>query len=69
MRLFHRQKAPGAAPAAEPRQRREWGFPGRCPACNDPGYLDRIDMIDLVMYQHCPACGERWEEYEADFER
>ena len=72
MRLFHRQKTPGTAAVderEEPAQRRrEWGFPGRCPACDGPGYLDRIDMVNLVMYQHCPSCGEQWSERETDFQ-
>ena len=72
MRLFHRQRTPGAeAIDSRPRRggqrRHDWGMPGRCPACDGPGYLDRIDMIDLVAYQHCPSCGEQWEEREADF--
>jgi hypothetical protein len=38
----------------------EWGMPSRCPACGGYGYLDRIDLVDEVMYQHCPTCWERW---------
>ncbi len=38
-----------------------WGFPTRCPACGDFGYLDRIDVRHEVMFQHCPTCFERWE--------
>ncbi len=37
-----------------------WGRPTRCPVCAAPGYLDRLDLVDSVMYQHCPECGERW---------
>ena len=39
----------------------EWGFPTRCPECADYGYLDRIDVVHEVMYQHCPTCWARWE--------
>jgi len=38
-----------------------WGFPTRCPACGDYGYLDRIDVRHELMFQHCPTCFERWE--------
>ncbi len=38
-----------------------WGFPTRCPACGDFGYLDRIDVRLEVMFQHCPTCFHRWE--------
>lgn len=50
--------------AARPKQ--EWGRPGRCPACGGRGYLDHIDMVDRVMYQHCTECGHRWEVSEAE---
>ena len=39
----------------------EWGFPTRCPECGDYGYLDRIDVVHEVMYQHCPTCWAKWE--------
>jgi hypothetical protein len=39
----------------------EWGFPTRCPECGDYGYLDRIDVVSEVMYQHCPTCWAKWE--------
>jgi hypothetical protein len=38
----------------------EWGMPSRCPECGAYGYLDRIDLIDEVMHQHCPSCWTRW---------
>ena len=39
----------------------EWGFPSRCPECGDYGYLDRIDVVREIMFQHCPTCWARWE--------
>lgn len=39
----------------------QWGFPTRCPDCGDFGYLDRIDVVHEVMFQHCPTCFARWE--------
>jgi hypothetical protein len=38
----------------------EFGLPTRCPACNEPGYLDSIDLTVRRMYQHCPACFTKW---------
>jgi hypothetical protein len=37
-----------------------WGRVGRCPKCDGLGYLDRIDVIDRIMYEHCTECGNRW---------
>jgi hypothetical protein len=39
----------------------EWGFPTRCPECGDYGYLDRIDVVHEIMFQHCPSCWAKWE--------
>lgn len=38
----------------------QWGMPSHCPECQSYGYLDRIDLVDEVMYQHCPTCYHRW---------
>ena len=43
-----------------------FGMPTRCPACEKPGYLDRIDLVDRVMFQHCPWCSTVWRVSEAD---
>ena len=43
----------------------EWGFPTRCPECGDYGYLDRIDVVHEVMYQHCPTCWAKWETHRS----
>lgn len=53
---------------ARPRQesRQEWGRPGRCPECNGRGYLDHIDLVDRIMYQHCTECRHEWSVTEAD---
>jgi hypothetical protein len=48
-----------AAAAARPKE--EWGRPGRCPSCGGRGYLDHIDMVDRIMYQHCTECGNKWQ--------
>lgn len=39
----------------------EWGFPTRCPDCGEHGYLDRIDVVHEIMFQHCPSCWVKWE--------
>lgn len=45
-----------------------WGLPGRCPECQNPGYLDHIDLHREVMYQHCPRCFAKWETSRAEVE-
>jgi uncharacterized protein (DUF983 family) len=42
-----------------------WGRPGRCPKCEGRGYLDRIDVIDRIMYEHCTECGNQWSVAES----
>jgi uncharacterized protein (DUF983 family) len=46
--------------------REVWGRPGRCPSCGGRGYLDRIDVIDRIMYEHCTECFHKWQVAEAD---
>ncbi len=43
-----------------------WGQPGRCPECGGGGFLDRIDLIDREIYQHCTRCDHCWITTEAD---
>jgi hypothetical protein len=45
-----------------------WGRPARCPECNGPGYLDRIDLVRRIQFEHCPDCFHRWSVAEADAE-
>lgn len=77
MGLFERLKAAEAGReatvdlVAEEQQTRArtgpvWGKPSRCPACDQPGYLDHIDLVRRVMYQHCPDCFHRWEIAESE---
>jgi len=49
-----------------PQKKAIWGRPSRCPACSGPGYLDRIDLVNRIMFQHCPNCRERWETPESE---
>ncbi len=37
------------------------GRPGHCPSCDEPGYLDRIDLRLGVQQEHCLACSCRWQ--------
>jgi hypothetical protein len=37
-----------------------WGRSGRCPKCNGPGYLDLLDMIERIQYEHCTDCFHKW---------
>jgi len=43
-----------------------WGMPSRCPACGDFGYLDRIDVVNDLMFQHCPTCWHKWETHRSE---
>lgn len=43
-----------------------FGFPTKCPECGGRGYLDRVDLVDRIQYQHCIACGHTWSLTEAD---
>jgi hypothetical protein len=43
------------------------GVPGRCPACDGHGYIDRLDIGHKFQIQHCKDCGHRWEYlFDAD---
>ncbi|MGY6501318.1 MAG: hypothetical protein ACXIVQ_10565 [Acidimicrobiales bacterium] len=53
------------APATD-KPRVRWGFPSRCPECGDFGYLDRIDVVHELMFQHCPTCWAKWETPRSD---
>ena len=43
-----------------------WGMPTVCPECGGRGYLDRINLRDRTMEQHCPTCFHRWSTSEAE---
>jgi Zn ribbon nucleic-acid-binding protein len=47
-------------------ERRVWGRSNPCPQCGGVGYLDRIDLVDRVMFEHCVDCGHKYEEHEQD---
>lgn len=46
--------------------KRIWGQANPCPACGGRGFLDRIDLVDRVAYEHCVECGTTFEERESD---
>lgn len=46
----------------------KWGRPARCPNCRKRGYLDSIDVVHGVMYQHCTSCWHDWTITKADIE-
>lgn len=46
----------------------EWGLPTPCPECGGHGYLDRIDPVREIMYQHCTTCFLRWEVSRQELE-
>jgi hypothetical protein len=45
----------------------EFGFPTRCPSCDERGYLDHIDPFKRIQFEHCPACYTKWERAETEF--
>ena len=47
-------------------RREVWGRPGRCPQCGGVGYLDRVDIVDRIQYEHCPDCFHKWSVAERD---
>jgi uncharacterized protein (DUF983 family) len=47
-------------------RREVWGIPGRCPQCNGRAYLDRIDVVERMMFEHCTECGHEWNVSEAE---
>lgn len=46
-----------------------WGRPSACPKCGGHGYLDRIDVVDRVMYEHCTECFHKWQVAESQTEK
>lgn len=49
------------------RERKEiWGRPSRCPKCGEQGYLDKVDVVDRVQYEHCTSCFHKWSVREED---
>lgn len=36
------------------------GVPGRCPECDDFGYIDSADITWGYQNQRCRGCGTRW---------
>lgn len=52
-----------APPAPKSKQ---FGRPTPCPECSGRGYLDHLDMVDRIQYQHCTVCGHEWQITEAE---
>ena len=45
---------------------RAFGQPVACPDCGGVGFLDRIDVRNRIMFQHCVRCGYVYQTTEAD---
>lgn len=45
-----------------------FGLPTRCPACEDMGYIDHINLNGGVMKLHCPTCHHHWAITEKQIE-
>ncbi|MBV8958870.1 MAG: hypothetical protein JO087_08885 [Actinobacteria bacterium] len=56
-------------PVVVPPPRGEWGRPNPCPECGSPGFLEHIDIIDRIQYEHCPECGHKWSQTEAELQQ
>ena len=56
-----KQHLEGAEPVP-PRQR--FGAANPCPQCGKPGFLEHVDIIDRIQYEHCPDCGHKWSQTE-----
>jgi uncharacterized protein (DUF983 family) len=46
--------------------KRIWGQANLCPECGGRGFLDHIDLVDRVTYEHCTECGAKYVEAEQD---
>ena len=55
----------GDVPAAADSEQ-QWGRANPCPKCGAFGFLDHIDIVDRVQYEHCPDCDHKWTQTEAD---
>lgn len=53
-------------PADAPVVKQGFGSANPCPQCGSPGFLDHIDIIDRVQFEHCPDCGYKWEQTETE---
>ena len=42
----------------------EFGFPTKCPTCSGRGYVDSIDLTRRQQFEHCIACGLKWQSSE-----
>lgn len=67
MGLFRKPTAVGTlavgdaiAVALAPPRPPVWARPNRCPLCNGKGFLDRIDVVDRIQYEHCTECTHKW---------
>jgi hypothetical protein len=56
----------GQTPTKPTPKGQKWGRPGPCPDCGGDGFLDHIDMIDRIMYQHCTDCLHKWQVTESE---
>jgi hypothetical protein len=56
-----------AIAAAQDTDRREvWGRAARCPECGGIGYLDRVDLVERIQYEHCTECFHKWQVAETE---
>ena len=55
-----------ARPLGNETPRSRFGQPTKCPDCDGHGYVDHIDLVDRVMYEHCVDCGRKWSMTEDD---
>ena len=46
--------------------KRIWGQANLCPECGGKSFLDRIDLVDRIAFEHCLECGTKFEERETE---
>jgi transcription elongation factor Elf1 len=46
--------------------KRIWGQANPCPECGGKSFLDRVDLIDRIAFEHCTECGAKFEERETE---
>jgi Zn ribbon nucleic-acid-binding protein len=56
-------------PVQAPAPKQEFGRANPCPACGSAGFLEHIDIIDRIQYEHCPECGHKWSQTEAELQQ
>ncbi|GAC1311463.1 MAG: hypothetical protein NVSMB16_08240 [Acidimicrobiales bacterium] len=52
--------------ALAPPRPKVWARPNRCSVCGGKGFLDRIDVVDRIQYEHCTDYSHKWTVREQE---